>query len=117
MPHSKLSLSNIPEKIISVIASTLPQASPDSKQRVAFRTVNNGVLLPHIAASYLKRIVIIPAKLTLQMYQQGNGFFEVRLDVRDPDEFVNITEPIEVMCSFQFWHDGSKFVVIRKVRS
>lgn len=102
---------------IKPIASSLPQASPNAKKRVSFRTVDNGVLLPHIAASYLKRVVIVPNKLTLQMYQQGNGFFEVRLDMRDADAFVNISEPTEVMCSFQFWHDGSKFVVIRKARS
>lgn len=98
-------------------SNDLPLASTNAKQRVAFRAVDNGKLLPHIAASYLKRIVIIPANLTLMMYQQGNGSFEVRLDVRDADAFINIKEPIEVMCSFQFWHDGSKFVVIRKVRS
>ncbi len=102
---------------IKPMAASLPQSPEAAKKRVSFRTVDNGVLLPHIAASYIKRVVIVPNKLTLQMYQQGNGFFEVRLDMRDADDFVNISEPTEVICSFQFWHDGSKFVVIRKVRS
>jgi len=102
---------------IKPMAASLPKAPEEVKKRVAFRTVNNGVLLPHIAASYIKRVVIVPNKLTLQMYQQGNGFFEVRLDIRDADAFVNIADPTEVICSFQFWQDGSKFVVIRKVRS
>lgn len=100
-----------------LLSNILPMASNNCKERVSFRTMDNGKLLPHIAASYLKRVTINPNKLTLNMYQQGNGFFEVRLDMRDADSFVNISEPTEVMCSFQFWHDGSKFVVIRKVRS
>jgi len=86
-------------------------------QRPTFRTTNNNVLLPHIAASWLKRITIVPSKLTLMMYSQGNGSFEVKLDIRDADSFIRINEPIEVIASFQIWHDGSKFVVIRKVRS
>jgi len=83
----------------------------------SFRATDNHKLLPHISAAFIKRIVIVPSLLAPTIYLQGNGTFEVHLDMREPNSFLEIEGPVEVMCSYQIWVDGSKHVVIRKARS